>query len=182
MINKKITILLTGLIFVISAFCVYGASQTSVTYEVKTGKVQIHMETFTERNGKEEVWKEDKDILPGAVLSKIPRIYNDGAECYVRAKVDFICNKNTKKNLTMKNIQGISHKWKQAGEYYYLKDSLKTGENVNFFTGIRIPGEWEQEEEDGDSWDVKIQAEAIQTENFKPDFDSPDPWNMEKKQ
>ena len=36
--------------------------------------------------GKEVPWETEENVLPGGLISKIPRIVNDGADCYVRAK------------------------------------------------------------------------------------------------
>lgn len=159
---------------------VYGAIQTGVTYGIETDEVKIHMETFTKKDGKERVWKEDKNVLPGDCLSRIPRIYNDGTDCYIRVSLETESEKGTSHTLSWENLKGISNQWKQIGDYYYYQKMVPSGEYVEFFHEIQIPDQWEQEMEEKENWNIQLKADAIQAENVRPDFSSQDPWHTEK--
>jgi hypothetical protein len=153
-------------------------SEASVNYQVSTGKVSVHLEEYRIVDGKEVSWEDGQVVLPGAVLSKIPRIYNDGADCYVRTKVTFEGEKKGSSGLTSADLVGIGDGWVETGAYFYYSEVLKKGETVDLFQGIRIPAEWVSGVDDENRWKVDVVAEAIQSEFFKPDFTGKDPWHM----
>ena len=65
----KISALLCGLLL-IGISGIYGLPKAYVLYQ-------------------EVPWETEENVLPGGLISKIPRIVNDGADCYVRAKIVF---------------------------------------------------------------------------------------------
>ena len=139
--------------------------------------MDICLKEYMLEEGKEVPWKNGKDVLPGGFVSKIPRIRNDGVECYVRATVSFSSQKESEKPLSLENLEGISSDWVRDGDYFYYKHTVKPGEKVELFQGIRIPWEWKTPDEDN-VWKACVRAEAVQAEYFSPDFTGEDPWGM----
>lgn len=134
-------------------------------------------------NGEKEVpWETEENVLPGGLISKIPRIVNDGADCYVRAKIVFTSEETSDQPLSADNLEGIGSEWVQDGEYFYCKEVVKSGESVDFFRGIRLPAEWKESPEAENRWQASVRAEAVQAECFFPDFSVSDPWGMKTKQ
>lgn len=154
---------------------IYALPKVYVLYQANTGKVDICLKEYMLEEGKEVPWKNGKDVLPGGFVSKIPRIRNDGAECYVRATVSFSSQKESEKPLSLENLEGISSDWVRDGDYFYYKHTVKPGEKVELFQGIRIPWEWKTPDEDN-VWKACVRAEAVQAEYFSPDFTGEDPW------
>ena len=156
---------------------IYALPKVYVLYQANTGKVDICLKEYMLEEGKEVPLKYGKDVLPGGFVSKIPRIRNDGEECYVRATVSFSSQKESEKPLSLENLEGISSDWVRDGDYFYYKHTVKPGEKVELFQGIRIPWEWKTPDEDN-VWKACIRAEAVQAEYFSPDFTGEDPWGM----
>ena len=90
---------------------IYALPKVYVLYQANTGKVDICLKEYMLEEGKEVPWKNGKDVLPGGFVSKIPRIRNDGVECYVRATVSFSSQKESEKPLSLENLEGISSDW-----------------------------------------------------------------------
>lgn len=170
------------MISLFSAVSIYAFSEAAVTYHTGSGKVQIRLEEYSRKDGKEVPWEENQTILPGGTLSKIPRIYNEGEDCYVRATVEFDSARKTKRPLTYEELEGITRDWVQSGNYFYYKKILPQKESVDFFQGIRIPDTWEDGEDDGNDWMAEVKVDAVQAEFFEPDFSSRDPWGMEREE
>ncbi len=177
----KISGLLSGLLL-LGISGIYGLPKAYVLYQANSGKVAIHLEEYRMDREKEVPWETAENVLPGGLISKIPRIFNDGADCYVRAKVIFTSEQTSKQPLSVNNLEGIGSEWVQDGEYFYCKDVVKSGESVDFFQGIRLPAEWKEDSEAENRWQASVQAEAVQAECFTPDFSGSDPWGMKTNQ
>lgn len=104
---------------------IYALPKVYVLYQANTGKVDICLKEYMLEEGKEVPWKNGKDVLPGGFVSKIPRIRNDGVECYVRATVSFSSQKESEKPLSLENLEGISSDWVRDGDYFYYKHTVK---------------------------------------------------------
>lgn len=174
----KISVILSGLLL-LGISGVYGLPKAYVLYQANSGKVAIHLEEYRMDGEKEVPWEEAENVLPGGKISKIPRICNDGADCYVRAKVVFTSEQLSALPLSEQNLEGISEDWIQEGDYFYCKNVVKTGETVDFFQGIRLPVEWREDPETENRWHASVEAEAVQAECFYPDFTGSDPWGLE---
>lgn len=75
-----------------------------------------------------------------------------------------------------RHIYGLGGSWvKKSDGYYYYTDILKTGESTDLFKGIQIPANFPQEAE-GSAFHLDISVDAIQSQNFTPDFSSGMPW------
>lgn len=173
--------MILGILFLCSAAGIYALPKVYVQYQAVSGKVAIRLEEYMRIEGVEHPWRKVQDVLPGSVISKIPRIQNNGAACYLRATVDFSSEKQSQKPLDFTSLEGIGEDWIRAGSYFYYKNVVKTGDQIDFFQGIRIPAEWNSEEEEN-QWQAKVTVDAIQAECFVPDFSTLDPWGMERKE
>lgn len=150
----------------------YAKTSVDVTNNFETGIVDIGIKEYQITDGKEELWKDNPIVLPGDKVSKIPRVYNYGADCYVRVKIAF----RETEEITEEHLFGISDKWLKADDgYYYYTEILKSGKDVDVFQGLRIPEEI-SEEMSGKSFYLDISLDAIQSKNFTPDFKSASPW------
>lgn len=177
----KISGLLSGLLL-LGISGIYGLPKAYVLYQANSDKVVIHLEEYRMDGEKEVPWETTENVLPGGLISKIPRICNDGADCYVRAKVVFTSEHPSEQSLSVENLEGIGKEWVQDGEYFYCKEVVKTGEQIDFFQGIRLPADWKEDPEAENQWQAKVQAEAVQAECFSPDFSGNDPWGMKTDQ
>lgn len=173
MIKKKHLIVMFGLSLML--FCggiVYGMTSVGVANYFQTGMIDINLTEYQKNGSKEEPWVNDPEVLPGSKVSKIPRIHNDGSDCYVRAKLAFRENDE----LSEKNLFGIGDDWLKSDDgYYYYTKVLPHGEDVDIFQGLKIPGDFSQENE-GTKFYIDIQVDAIQSKNFTPQFDKAAPW------
>lgn len=170
--------IITGIFLgILGIFSVYAAFSDSVTVRnrIVTGDVNISLKEYQKKNGKEILYRNPIEILPGDFISKIPRITNDGMPCWLRAKISFGNEGKKQEGFKEEHIQGIPKEWKKIGEYYYYTKILHTGKSAELFTGLSVPSNW-TEEHALQKLQIKIQADAIQAANFNPDFREMSPW------
>lgn len=173
--KRKWMIALGFLILVCGGYMAVSAgNEAAVSNYISTGIIDIELEEHQIKNGKEAKWQDNPLLLPGADVSKIPRIHNRGSDCYVRASIGF-------RDLAVdleRHIYGLGGSWvKKSDGYYYYTDILKTGESTDLFKGIQIPANFPQEAE-GSAFHLDISVDAIQSQNFTPDFSSGMPWGQ----
>ena len=173
MMKRKIIIIMLCLSMLVSASgLVYCAATVDVTNYFETGVVDINLTEYQVVDGKETEWVDNPTILPGDAISKIPRISNDGNDCYVRAKLTF----RGTDEVGEENLFGIGNKWVKADDgYWYYLGVLSHGESVDIFEGLLIPEDFSQEYE-GETFYVDVDVDAIQSKNFTPDFSLSQPW------
>ena len=161
-----------GLILGISGSSIYAFTEVSVVNNFSTGIVDIELDEYTIEDGKEKKWENNiKDVLPGDDIYKIPRISNHGNHCYVRAYVHFV---DTPLDVTC--LKGMSDNWILAEDgYFYYKEILETGKSVDLFQGIKIPVDLTENAAES-LFTIKVDVDAIQSNNFDPDYDSSNPW------
>ena len=151
----------------LAAVCVYAAADRIVfTEQFHTDKVEIRLQEIGPGR--------DTFLLSNKKLAYTPRIINDGAECYVRVKVDILNGGQCPEPLDTGDLYGLSKGWIRQGEYYYWNSPMKTGNYVDVFHGLHVPENWNP----GTVSDltVSVKAEAVQSRNFEPDFDRIMPW------
>lgn len=168
------------ILILLSAVSISAFMETSVTYRFSSGKADVHLEEYTMKNGERVPWENGATVMPGGYLWKIPIIVNDGAACYIRTSVNFESERPSSQPLTVDSLDGIGEQWIRQGDFFYYKEVLKEEQQVVFFEGIHIPETWEMGTDDGNDWNVDVKVEAVQAENFIPDFSSQDPWHMEE--
>lgn len=174
---------ITGIICVLVMFIsgIYAYTNTSIVSvknDINTGAVNIKLQEYiVSNNGTETVYNEDnQSVLPGQVISLVPRISNLGDDCYIRAKVSYINSNNSAVSLAEDNINSLSNEWIKHGDYWYYTSVVNSGENVDLFKNVAIPEDI-SEESQGETLELNIIAEAVQSKNFNPDFSSESPWS-----
>lgn len=157
----------------------YFSDTLKVTNHIALGDVNIGLQEYEKKGGAEVAYENPKTILPGAVLSKIPRITNYAMPCWVRARILFENGSTKTEGLDDTMISGFAKNWVKRGEYYYYTQILKKRESVDLFQAVTIPASWTEIHAD-QSLGIAVQAEAIQASNFQPDFSAMSPWGNQK--
>ena len=173
---KKVIYILTALMtMILLTVCAYAAMTNQLSYveRFQTGKVDIDIQKLSvieegEDAETQHIVEANKDV------SYIPRITNNNADCYIRAHVDVIMNGDCRQPLNTDHIYGMNGDWIVRGDYFYCTKALKKGEQTDLFKGIHIPEDWEYGDAEG--FTVSVKAEAVQSANFTPDFNSEFPW------
>ena len=161
MIKKKsrsmIALFLVLLLMVVTVI-VNAASDGSVKNIVRTQGVDIRVSAEVD----------DSLISPGTDVAYKPVIENKGADSWVRFKL------TADSELPLDNFYGLSSDWVERGGYWYLTKPVLSKESVPTVSGFTMPGTLTDQSiteiEVGGTYD------AIQSENFTPDFDSENPW------
>lgn len=150
---------------------IYGRCQAEAASPLKTGIVDISLEEYQMVEGKELPWTDGPVLLPGMEISKIPRIKNNGNDCYVRAKLTF--TGIAEGDLLEQGIYGWEQKWQKAKDgYYYYTGILPSAQSVDLFQGLGVPENFPEELE-GQTLQLRIDVEAIQSANPTPDDQAP---------
>lgn len=173
-----LAVMLILIMFVSGIYAFTNSTIVNVKNELNTGAVKIELNEYSKNvDGTESLYSDvNLNVLPGQVISLIPRISNIGDSSYVRAKIGYSNSDNSTATLTQKEINGIGEKWIKKGDYWYYTEPLKSGENVDIFNSVTIPTNLSNDYQ-GKEFRLDITAEAVQAENFKPDFDSNSPWS-----
>ncbi len=144
-----------------------------VTNNMQIGTVNIALTEYQKNaDGKESTYVDNKSVVPGEQISKIPRIKNNGIPCYIRVKVTYTAQNNDKVAMTDSNLMGLNSNFVKVGEYFYYKNILEHGSSVDLFTGVTIP----KDAKANGTFKVGITAEAIQARNISPDYSIQNPW------
>ena len=176
-------------ILAIGTGTVYAMSSLVFTNHFETGHVDIQVDGYQRKEDREIPWRSDGIVLPGDQISCIPRITNEGAECYVRAKVSLVSEEGREMGgQDGIRLTGMEEQWIKAEDgYYYHQDPLLEGQSVDIFQGIRFPSDLSQEELENTQLELTVQVDAIQGANMTQDLSAPEPWgtveilNYEKK-
>lgn len=142
-----------------------------VTTDIQSGGVSIRMNRYGDTEKKQE-WEDVKDILPGQEIPMIMEIENLGEDCFIRYRVRTESKSN--QEISSASFRGLPDDCVQKGEYFYDMEILKHGEKEELFASFLLPENWEQEEED--EIHIYVTADAVQSRNFTPDFESENPW------
>lgn len=176
----------------VGATLAYFTDRAEAENVVTMGHVDITLtETEVEKNADGEwVQKEETEIteegltfdevLPGETLPKNPTItvVDGSVDAYVRIKMTVETGAGSKitqddldllkKNLTNEITEGEDWYYNSEDGYFYYKNPLKNGEKAVLFETVTIPGaEWKNNTA-GQSFSIKLQAEAIQKDYFTP--------------
>jgi hypothetical protein len=159
---------------------IYAANNYAIN-NLNTGVVNIAITEYTlNEEGAEVPYVGERDVLPGMIISRIPYFTATGNDCYIRAKVEWSGVKEEATQFTDEDLHGISEDWIKAGDYYYYKNVVETNESVNFFNSFTIPTSWGDEINPSNvgewGFSMKVIVDAVQSENFTPDFESGAPW------
>ncbi len=176
-LKKQVLLLIfCWIMFVCFCFAAAQSAVTSVVNELQTGVIDISLEEYMlDETGKEIAWEDNRNIMPGDSISKIPKITNKAMDCWVRAKVKVSSKIKKIDSLSLEQIEGISDDWIKIGEYFYYKKIVQTKETVTLFQSIKIPAQWLKEHEENEI-KIVIQVDAIQAKHFTPNFSKDTPW------
>jgi len=141
---------------------IHAVSLSGVTAYFETGKIDISL-----------TQQQDKTvIMPGDEIFLIPEVCNKGNDCYVRTKLSFSRNEIS----DFVGFTGISDRWIEGKDgYWYFKDILSHGDSIKIFDSIKISSDGLKMSEN-EIIKLNTKVEAVQSENFVPDFDSEEPW------
>ena len=143
-------------------------------YSSGSVKISLHQYQIDERGERVEV--HNGVVQPGQKVSYIPEIRNERADCYVRIHVSMEMNDSTsEEEISVDNINAIGEDWIRIGDNFYRTQILKHGESCDAFEGIDIPSSWTQQNSNG-GFTIRIIADAVQSDNFTPNFESAMPW------
>ena len=171
-------LLLTGTLLLGCGAGAYASFVDSVAVDshISMGLVDIDLSEYEkDANGNTVIYTNDKTVVPGENISKIPRITNKGENCYIRAKITYEGASDGLDGFSDNDVSGINEDWIKIGDYYYYKKILTQKESVDLFTNVTIPASWTEAHSD-QSLGLTIQADAIQAVNFKPDYSAMSPW------
>lgn len=171
-------LLLTGTLLLGCGAGAYASFVDSVAVDnhISMGLVDIDLSEYEKDiNGNTVIYTNDKTVVPGENISKIPRITNKGENCYIRAKITYDGASTELEGFSDNDISGISDDWIKIGDYYYYKKVLEKKESIDFFTNVTIPASWTEAHSE-QNLGLTIQTDAIQAVNFKPDYSAMSPW------
>lgn len=176
MVKRKIALIIS-IILALACGCMstYAAIKTSVSVPgtVKTGGIDIDVETYTE-SGEELTPMTDKTVVDyyGSV-SYVPVIENEAEKAYIR--VDLKAETEAQKIDILKDLRGIDEEvWKEIDGYFYYTEPLEMNDSVRFCDGFDVPNEWDYMT--ANNTEVMMYVDAIQAKNFTPDFTAESPW------
>lgn len=156
--SKSLVALFLVLLIVAVAVTAYAASDGSVKNIVRTQGVDIRVSAEVD----------DSLVSPGKDVAYEPVIENKGADSWIRFQL------TADNELPLDNFYGLSSDWVKQGEYWYLTKPVLSKETVPTVKGFVMPNTLTDQSiteiEVGGTYD------AIQSENFTPDFDSENPW------
>lgn len=143
-----------------SSKCAFALYEINSDKIFQTDKVDVKVSVNT---------KDENKYLAGDKIAYNPIIENLGAECYVRIKID-----NSDKFMKL-NEMDFNENWylNETDKYFYYKNVLKENETIEFCKYIKIPETYPIQ---NNKIDIKLYVEAIQSNNFKPNFDIDSPW------
>ena len=167
-------LILIVIMFFISGILANITDMLSVVNNLAVDTVDIELTQKMIRNNNLVDFENNDVVLPGQSISFIPNISNAGVDCYVRVKLETDV-------LSYDDFQSFNEKWKYnpLDDYFYYTEVLNEEKTIEVFQSFTIPDSWSNEMAD-ESFIVNMTAEAIQSRNFYPNFDSNDPWNGEK--
>lgn len=174
--RQKICLLAALLSLLVSGTASAATSyETEVINNVGIGDISISLEEFElDGDGNEVPYENDKVVLPGQKVDKIVRITNEANTAWIRAKLEYTSDDGIR-GLSDHMVTLDSDEWIKAGEYYYYSAPVEKDSSIDFVREVRIPTEWDESYADK-SFSVIVTADAVQTDNFTPDFTSGDPW------
>lgn len=150
--------------------------QTEVVNHVSIGDISISLEEFGEDEAGNLVpYQNPSPVLPGQQIRKIVQITNQAKPAWIRVKLEYTSEDG---------LDGLSDElvtltdeenWVWADGYYYYTSPMEQSEMVTFMEAVRIPPEWDNSYARR-SFSIIVTADAVQKENFTPDFTSDNPW------
>ena len=174
-INKKqTTLLVLGIIFfvIMTISGIYALTEQGVNGALSTSTIDIEIKTYSKKGESDEIeYADDIVVFPGDTVDFIPKIFNQGTDCYLRMKINYINDSINFEDY----VTGFSKKFTKHGDYYYYDDTFNAKDAVKLFDKITIPAEAESLAVN-EKLRIEIIAEALQVKNYTPDYNAEDPW------
>ena len=135
-----------------------------LTGEGKSGKVNISVTSYQEKDGDLVRVPELVRIRAGDETSFIPVITNEGSECSLRLKV---YAKTEHQNINiLKYCYGWEDNWIKKDGWFYYKKPFEKNESVEICKGFYFPDEWQWRVCNIMSITVEAEAVADEPENI----------------
>ena len=151
---------------------IYALTEQGVNGALSTSTVDVEVKTYTKQGENNEIeYADDKVVFPGDTVDFIPKIFNQGTDCYLRMKINYINDTINFEDY----VTGFSTKFTKHGDYYYYDDTFNAKDTVKIFDKITIPAEAEDLAVN-EKLRIEIVVEALQVKNFTPDYNEEDPW------
>ncbi|MBQ6496811.1 MAG: hypothetical protein IJI74_06560 [Firmicutes bacterium] len=174
--RKRIAVLLTAAAVLLAAGAAFASTNGTKIFHnrIGTSHVQVQVEQLQRTNeGLTEI-DSSQPVMPGEKCSYIPRVTVTGRDSYVRLQFEAMMNEDSSTSISAEDVYGLNEDWVRKGNRFYCRNVIRTGEYSDVFEGIKIP---QMENGAGcTGFRVKVTADAIQSENFAPDFESNEPW------
>ena len=160
-----------GLLFLNSRLAVSASSDTTVEGHTGIGNINIELTSHEKGSSAESI--EERVIIPGETIYWENSVTNTANTAWIRVSVSF----GSPEGQIPAEVEYVfDDQWiPSASGYWYLKKPLAKDETAAFETKILIPLDW-TEEISGDSCRLSVHADAVQKDNFTPDFSAEDPW------
>lgn len=165
--GRLMVIVLAIVVLVTAGICADSVSRIAYTERFETGRVQIRMQDLSDDN-------EVEFIQPNERIEYLPHITNEGASCYVRVHIEIGTDSDDADSVGLDRIYGMDKKWIRQGEYFYYTEPLNSGQRVRVLSGIQLAENWNAGS--AGKLHINLNAEAVQSRNFSPDFDEILPW------
>ena len=99
----------------------YFSDTLQVVNYISVGDIKISVEEFEKKGTKEVLYNNKGDVLPGAVVSKIPRITNRALPCWVRARILYTNDR--------KELEGLDTEMSLKGHAAATEEQSTKGES-----------------------------------------------------
>ena len=193
--NRKLLVAATSTALVavvgIGATLAYFTDSDDATNVVTMGHVDINLtEASTDEKATEVIPEEGitfDNVMPGDDIEKIPTItLEDGSrDAWVRMKMQVTpTEENGIAQDKLYELEGLLRTditeagdwyYSEADGYYYYNQALTNEDggikSVDFFQNVHIPEGWTNNDAADKSFQIVLQAEAIQEENVNPTMD-----------
>ena len=153
-----------------------GDTVTTVNH-IGTGNVSISLNEYRlSADGTETPIEGNSDrrtVLPGDTVSKISKITVNGHKSWIRAKVmtEGDSRITTLSPAWVRLFEDDA--WLHKGDYWYYIRPVDHGATIRFTKEVKVPTEADASNA---VFHVILWADAVQYDNFKPNFNAADPW------
>lgn len=144
---------------------------------IKSGGVKIELECSEEdQQGKRVPYVNRLGLMPGEEISYIITAKNYGSDVWIRLQLSFSEGSGEDQDVHVDEswLTGVKTDWIKKGGYWYYLKPLKTGMQVDFCRGLKVPDF--NDLPNGLKFTVSSKAEAIQAANVVPDFSGKEPF------
>lgn len=166
MTYKKSVILQIITILVVSSVITFTFAEKIIsTYGIfETDGVDVSIKTE----------QSDKTVAPDMTVRYSPVITYKGVDAYIRFKLNISTDA-----IKLSQFKGLNSDWVKQGEYFYYSKPVKNNTKLKTFTSFHIPPEYDETEPQDfmeSVFNITATCDAVQAENFTPDFKNKNPW------